>query len=173
MRSSGRAGFGIIELLLAAIAGITVVSAVPSYLRGRTERRETSAIASLQAINVAQDDFATRCGGGFFAPSLVDLAKPSIDGGDPFIDPDLSTDPSVKDTYAIALTPGEVAPDAPASCNGLAAGTVVLTYFVAASLPVGAKERFFATNQDGAVYRSEAEVPVTQTGRPAGVTMVQ
>ncbi len=171
MKAPRESGLGIIEVLL-IVAGITVASGVPSFLRGRTEKRETSAIASLQAINDAQEKYAMSCGGGFYAPSLADLATPPAGGGDAFIESGLSRDPSVKDSYSFELTPGAAAPDAPASCNGLAPGTVVSTYFVGAN-PTGRRERHFGTNQDGTIYRATVGVRVTQAGAPDGATAVR
>ena len=165
------AGFGVVELLL-IIVGASVASGLPSFLRGQTEKREASAMESLRTINEAQEQYAAKCGGGFYAPSLADLPRPPVGGGDAFIGTDLMTDPSTKDTYSIALTAGDVAPDAPASCNGLAPGTVVSTYFVGAS-PTGGREGFFGTNQDGTIYRSTGGVPVTQSGAPAGAVPVR
>ena len=129
---------------------------------------------SIRAINSAQVTYAARCGGGFYAPSLANLARsPTIAGGDGFIGPDLGTDPSLKSGYSVALTAGPAAAGAPASCNGAAAGAVVSTYFVGASPIAGGGARFFGSNQGGTIYQSTTAVAVTQAGAPAGATPVQ
>ena len=106
----------------------------------------------MRAINSSQSTYAASCGSGFYAPTLVSLGTaPKVGGGDGFIGTDLSADPSVKSSYTIAMTGGAAAAGASASCNGVAAGASVQTYFVGAAPTSGGGVRYFGSNQGGAI----------------------
>jgi len=160
--------------MVIAIIGVIAAISMAVLVRARNYSNEASAIASLRAINSAQSTYASSCGSGFYAPSLASLgAGRSEGGGDAFVGVDLNTDPSAKSTYIITLTPGTLAAGAPASCNGVAAGATVVTYFVGAVSPQGRGMRHFGTNQGATIYTSFTDVPVTQSGAPAGAQPIQ
>ena len=168
-------GFTLIELLIVvATIGIVAAIAVPGLLRARMSGNEASSIGSLRAINSGQSTYAASCGSGFYAPSLVSLGTaPTVGGGDGFVGTDLNADPAVKSSYTVTLTSGAAAAGAPATCNGVAAGATVETYFVGAAPTSGGGVRYFGTNQGGTIYHSTAAVAVTQNGAPAGASPIQ
>jgi prepilin-type N-terminal cleavage/methylation domain-containing protein len=168
-------GFTLIELLIAvAIMIIIAAIAIPGLVRARVAGNEASAIGSLRIVNSSQYSYTSSCGFGFYAPSLTALATPPItSAGDGFISNDLSTDPSTKSSYIVAMTPGAPAVSAPASCNGIAAGSLVWTYFVSATPLPGGGTRYFGMNQGGTIYWAQVPIPVTQSGAPPGALVVQ
>ena len=105
-------GFTLIELLIVVtILSILAALAVPGYRRYVMSTNETSAIASMKVIADAEAAYASACGGGGYATSMADLAKPPVAGGQSFISPDLAeavSPDSTKDgyVYVIADKPG-------------------------------------------------------------------
>lgn len=156
----------------AAAVGIIAAIAVPGLARARISGNEVSAIGSLRAINSGQAAFAASCGNGSYAATLAGLALPPANGQVGFINNDMALDPSIKSGYRIGLSAGNAAPNAPLACNG---ASVVETYFVSAEpvTPGATGMRFFATNQEGAIYQSPSAIPVTHVGVPVGAVPIQ
>ena len=174
-RNRTETGFTLLELCIAiAIMMILAAMAIPAVNRARTAANETAAIGSLRTINESQYAFVASCGSGFYAPSLAVLGTPPLFGiPEGFIATDLANDPATKSGYVVTLAPGALAPAAPASCNGVAAGGLVWTYYVGADPMPGVGIRFFGMNQGGTIYTAPAQLPVTQSGQPAGSTAIQ
>ena len=178
MNESRRGGFTLIELMLAVtIIGIISAIALPAIGRARAAATETSTIGSLRTLNLAQASYATSCAGGFYAPSIKWLAT-APSGTAAFVGPEFTDDSVVvREGYTIRFTAGPVAAAARTTCNGLAAGAAVQTYFIGADpLQFGPSYgvRHFGTNSGATIYQSLNQVNILYGGTPpAPATPIQ
>jgi type IV pilus assembly protein PilA len=155
-------GFTLIELLIVAtILGVLLSLAVANYRHARIRGSETSAIASLTAINQAQYSFMATCGNQRFAPHLSSLGRPNPGTQAPYLSPDLTTttasednegDEVVKSGYVIRMSGTEVT-DPVQTCTGEI--PIVSYKTIADPLTPGTTGlRYFATNVDLVLYEN-------------------
>lgn len=172
MNRTDNRGFTLVEVLMVvAVLGILAALAAPALFRAKLAGNEASAIGSLRSIVSAQFLYASSCADGYFAPALTQLGQAPANGM-PFLGPDLTYgDTVVKSGYTVTTgsTSGAAA-DAPASCNGVAAGQGTRAFWATATPAENAGARAFGVNALGTIYFAVQMAPLvmTDTAAPAG-----
>jgi prepilin-type N-terminal cleavage/methylation domain-containing protein len=166
------AGFTLIEIaLVATIVGIVAAIAIPRVIRARGAALEASTIGALRRVHSAQTAYASSCGGGFYASTIPVLARRPTAGGPPFIGPPFIANQTDTQGYRIRFSAGPTAPTSRQTCNGLAAGQALQSYFVEAGpLQTGASgfvTRYFGVTPSGVIYQSTRRVNPVFVGEPA------
>jgi type IV pilus assembly protein PilA len=160
--SANDAGFTLIELLVViGIIGTIAAITIPSLMRARINADESSAIATLRAVNSAQASYVGTAGNGGYAVLLATLATPCPNTTQGFLGPDLATDPAHKSGYRVTLAAAAVSVAGVPDCNT----TATRTAFYSTAVPLNAGvsgHRAFASTAEGAIYVDSAGVPPTE-----------
>jgi type IV pilus assembly protein PilA len=172
-------GFTLIELLIVvSIIGTVAAIAVPGLLRARIAGNEASMIGSLREVNNGQSTYASSCAFGGYAVTLGDLSKAPAGSNQGFISPDLSSDPSIKTGYTVAMdvdaAPGVALVTLAANTCNASANAAMSSYYVSATPSAAGQtgQRAFATNTPGTIYFAYNAVPPPNP-IPAGTTVLQ
>lgn len=167
MRIRSRRGFTLVEVLIVvAVIALLGAMAVPALQRARMAGHEAAAVARLSAINSSQSTYAATCTSGTFALTLDVLGRAPSGGGTPFISPDMSAGPVVKqDGYEFSMSGDHAPPSTATNCQGLVGGEGQATGYWAVATAVSSStgRRDFWTNTSRAVW----QVPSNGDGRSA------
>jgi type IV pilus assembly protein PilA len=168
--SRNHRGFALLDLIfVCGIIGVLTSIAMPRLTMAKSSAGTASAIGSMRVINSAQLTFALTCGGGFYAPDLTTLGTAPTGSREPFIGSGLGSASTVtKAGYIIQVAATPYA-GAPASCNGLAAGSAGKGYKAGADPTDSQNLRHFAINADGLIFEDVAPLFATmpEIGEPA------
>ncbi len=152
-------GFTLIELLIVcAVAGILAALATPLLLRAKVAANESSAIASLRAINSAEANFASTCAANAYAVNLPLLVAQD------YLSPDMGFNP--KSGFNFAILAGLGAQPSDPDCTG--AATVSAYYASGHPMAPTTGRRGFATNMTGTIWQDESGVPPPEPFTAAG-----
>ena len=161
-------GFTLIELLIVvAIVGAIAAIAVPSLLRARISANETTAVASMRAINSAQASYSASAASGAYAVRLATLGATCPASTQAFIAADLASDPAVKSGYRLELQGATGASNGPNDCNG----TATRSNYYSTGVPVSrgiSGHKGFASNSAGAVFFDISGVAPTEAAMAPG-----
>jgi prepilin-type N-terminal cleavage/methylation domain-containing protein len=160
------AGFSLIELLVVvAVIAIVAGIAIPAVLQARLSANESAAISSLTVIRSAQVSFAGSCGGGGFAQSLDDLAKPPNGSTESFLSEPFAANGVLRSGYFANVLPdtGALMVKAAAdTCNSSAAPSMSSYFAERHAQTIGMSgQRSFAMATNGPIFARDDGVTIT------------
>jgi type II secretory pathway pseudopilin PulG len=170
-------GFTLIDLLFViALIGLLSTLAIPGLMRARNAAQSASALGTIKLVNSAQLSFAITCGLGFYSPDFQTLGDPPPASPDAFLPPEMSAGPTfIKSGYLFSMA-GTGLAGAPASCNGLGAGSAATGYAIIGNpLDTTPPARYLGSNADGTIWEDTASFMATmpESGEPASGTPIK
>jgi len=158
--AKGDEGFSLIELLIVvAIILVIAAIAIPNFLRSRTAANQSSAVASLHTLGIAEMTYASTYGGGYtfdfayLAPPTGSAGPTSTAAG--LIDSVLAT--GVKSGYTFTYSPGAID----------SSGRVNAFSFTANPISGSTGTQYYYTDDSG-VIRQNSTAPAGTTDSPVG-----
>ena len=158
--SKSAKGFSLIELLIVvAIILIIAAIAIPNFLRSRVSANQSSAVASLHTLSLAQMTYASTYGAGY-SVDMATLTSPT-GGGSPsstaagLIDSTLAS--GVKSGYTFTYSPGPV--DSTGRINAFS--------FSAEPVSSSTGTQYYFTDETG-VIRQNSTTSAASTDSPVG-----
>jgi hypothetical protein len=153
---------GFVLVSSAVSAQSSLPAAQPASQQAQVNPAERAALAALRAVVSAEASFASSCGQGLYAGSLVDLGKPPVGKTDGYLATALSSGASVtKDGYLFTIGSSKGADNSKTSCNGV---PLVRGYYVTATPVDGAGpegRKHFGANATGSIFYAEGPFKVT------------
>jgi type IV pilus assembly protein PilA len=153
-------GFSLIELLIVvAIILVIAAIAIPNFLRSRVAANQSSAVASLHTLSIAQMTYASTYGVGY-SVDMLSLSSPT-GGGNPtstaagLIDSALAT--GIKSGYSFTYSPGSVD----------STGRINAFNFTADPVSSSTGTQFYFTDASG-VIRQNSTTIAASTDSPVG-----
>ena len=159
MKNSSK-GFSLIELLIVvAIILIIAAIAIPNILRSRVAANQSSAVASMHTLAIAEMTYSSTYGNGF-TPDMLTLSPPTGGGSTSstaagLIDSSLAS--GRKSGYTFSYTPGAVD----------STGRINAFHFSAIPVSSSTGTQYYYTDESG-VIRQNPSAAAASTDSPVG-----
>jgi type IV pilus assembly protein PilA len=161
----GSNGFSLLELLIVITIVLTIAAiAIPNLHRSRIAANQASAVASLQALEIAEVTYAATYGGGF-SVDMKSLAPPVATGATPsstaagLVDSTLAS--GIKSGYNFTYSPGGID----------ASGRINTFSFIASPISGWTGTNHYYTDESGVIRKGGATAPGSTEGFSWGETV--